>query len=378
VPVRGHVRAGARRYHALLSLPGARGPVLASVAGSMPIGMYAFGIVLLVRDATGSFATAGRVAGAFGLANAVGAVAQGRLMDRVGQRPVLRAAAAVHLLAVGALVLAATRDAPAWVLFGCALAGGFSLPQVPAAMRSLWSALVVVAALAAVASPAAAMLAAVALATAGALGFAATPASRRWRGASHPVSWIGPLAAPGVRTLFVVLAGFGTAVGVLQVALPAYAAGRGSAEAAGFFLGAISLGSLCGGLLYGARTWAGAPALRVAGLVLAIAAGCALVAVADEPAAMAATMLATGFLFAPMVTTCSGLLDLVAPPGTVTEGFAVLVMGIVAGTAAGNALGGAIVEAGSYRGAALAAAAVAALGGVVALARRRTLSARAG
>jgi MFS family permease len=403
VALLGHVRAGARRYHALLSLPGARGPVLASVAGSMPIGMYTFGIVLLVRDATGSFGSAGRVAGAFGLANAIGAVAQGRLMDRVGQRRVLRAAAAVHLATFGALVLAATRDAPAVVLFGCALAGGGSLPQVPAAMRSLWSALVedeerrqtayalvtivfevsvvtapvVVAGLAAVASPAVAMLAAVALATAGALGFAATPASRRWRGARHPVSWLGPLAAPGVRTLFAVLAGFGTAVGVLQVALPAYAAGRGSAEAAGFFLGAISLGSLFGGLVYGARTWPGAPALRVAGLVLAIAAGCALVAVADRPVAMAATMLATGFLFAPTATACSALLDVVAPPGTVTEAFAVLVMGIVAGTAVGNALGGAIVEASSYRSAALAAAAVAVLGAAVALTRRRTLSARA-
>src|SRR5215210_561408 len=235
--VLGQVRVGARRYGALLALPGARGPVLASVAGSMPIGMYTFGLVLLVRDATGSFGAAGRIAGAFGLANALGAVLQGRLMDRLGQRRVLRAAAVAHLLAVGALVLAATDRAPAWALTACALAGGGSLPQVPAAMRSLWSALVedeerrqtayalvtivfevsvvtapvLVAALSAVASPAVAMLVAVALATAGALGFAATPASRRWRGAVHPMGWLGPLGAPGVRTLFVVLAGFGTA-----------------------------------------------------------------------------------------------------------------------------------------------------------------------
>src|SRR5919107_3820980 len=199
----------------------------------MPIGMYTFGIVLLVRDATGSFATAGRIAGAFGLANALGAVLQGRLMDRLGQRRVLRAAAVVHLLAVGAFVLAATERSPEWALAACALAGGGSLPQVPAAMRSLWSALVadeerrqtayalvtivfevsvvtapaLVAALAALASPAVAILAAVALATAGALGFAATPASRGWRGAAHPVGWLGPLAAGGVRTLFTLPAG---------------------------------------------------------------------------------------------------------------------------------------------------------------------------
>jgi MFS family permease len=403
MPIVGHVRAGARRYGALLALPGARGPVLASVAGSMPIGMYTFGLVLLVRDATGSFATAGRIAGAFGLANALGAVLQGRLMDRLGQRRVLRTAAAAHLLAVGALVLAATERAPAWVLTACALAGGASLPQVPAAMRSLWSALVedearrqtayalvtivfevsvvtapvVVAALSALASPAAAMLAAVGLATAGAVGFAATPASRRWRGAEHAVGWLGPLTAAGVRTLFAVLAGFGTAIGVLQVAVPAFAAGRGSAEAGGWFLAALSAGSLCGGLVYGSRTWPGAPAVRVAGLVLGVGAGCALVAVAEAPLPMALTMLAIGLLLAPTATACSALLDAVAPPGTVTEAFAVLVMGIVAGTAAGNALGGALVDAASYRTAALAAAAVAVLGAGVALAGRRTLSARA-
>jgi MFS family permease len=324
-------------------------------------------------------------------------------MDRLGQRRVLRTAAAVHLLAVGALVLAATERAPAWVLTACALVGGGSLPQVPAAMRSLWSALVedeerrqtayalvtivfevsvvtapvVVAALSALASPAVAILAAVGLATAGALGFAATPASRRWRGAEHAVGWLGPLAAAGVRTLFAVLAGFGTAIGVLQVALPAFAAGRGAAETGGWFLAALSAGSLCGGLIYGSRTWPGAPAVRVAGLVLGVGAGCALVAAADAPLAMAGATLAIGLLLAPTTTACSALLDVVAPPGTVTEAFAVLVMGIVAGTAAGNALGGALVETASYRTAALAAAAVAAAGAAVALALRPTLSARA-
>jgi MFS family permease len=403
MPILGPVRAGAQRYRALLALPGARAPVLASVAGSMPIGMYTFGIVLLVRDATGSFATAGRVAGAFGLANAIGAVAQGRLMDRLGQRRVLRTVAAAHLAAIIALVLAATEHAPTWVLALCALAGGGSLPQVPAAMRSLWSALVedeerrqtayalvtivfevsvvtapvLVAALVALFSPAVAILAGVALATAGALGFAATPASRRWRSAEHAASWIGPLSAPGVRTLFAVLAGFGTAIGVLQVVAPAFAAGEGSAEAGGFLLAAVSAGSLCGGLVYGARSWSGAPAVRVAGLALGLAGGCALVAAASHPATMAAAMLAVGFLLAPTVTAASALLDVVAPPGTVTEGFAVLVMGIVAGTAAGNALGGAIVDAGSYRGAALAAAAVAALVAGFTIVRRRTLSPRA-
>ena len=83
VGVVSHAREGAR-YRALLALPGARAPVILSAAGSMPIGMFGLGL-LLAHDATGSFAVAGRVVGAFSLANALGAVAQGRLMDRLGQ-----------------------------------------------------------------------------------------------------------------------------------------------------------------------------------------------------------------------------------------------------------------------------------------------------
>ena len=94
------MRAGLRRYGALLALPGARGPVIASALGAMPIGMFGLAILLLARETTGSFGTAGRIVGAFGLANALGAVAQGRLMDRLGQTTVLRLAAGVRVLGV--------------------------------------------------------------------------------------------------------------------------------------------------------------------------------------------------------------------------------------------------------------------------------------
>jgi MFS family permease len=396
-----HVRTGARRYRALLTLPGARAPLIASVAGSMPIGMFGLAILLLVRDATGSFADAGRVVGVFGLANALGAVAQGRLMDRHGQPRVLRVAGAGHLLALVVLVIAATRGAPLWALGAGAAGAGACLPQVPSAMRSLWSALVddeerrqtayalvtivfevsvvtapvLVAGIATVASPAAAVLVAAALGSGGAFAFAATRASRGWRAGAPSVGWAGPLAAAGMRALFAVLLLVGTAIGVVQVALPAFAAQHGSAEAGGFLLAALSAGSLAGGVVYGARAWPGPPGTRLAVLVLGLAAGCALLAAAAAPWSLAVVLLVIGLLLGPTTVVCSALLDTVAPEGTVTEAFAVMVMGLVAGTAAGNAVGGAIVEDGSYRTAALAAAAIAALGAVWAVGRRSALAA---
>ena len=109
-----------------------------SIVGAMPIGMFGLGILLLARDATGSLADAGRIVGAFTLANAFGAVAQGRLMDRHGQARVLRTAAVCHLPALIALVVAALEHSASWVLALVALLGGTTIPQLPAAMRSLW------------------------------------------------------------------------------------------------------------------------------------------------------------------------------------------------------------------------------------------------
>src|SRR5919197_2891742 len=110
------LREGARRYRALLSLPGAKRPVIASSLGSLPIGLFGLAILLLVEGSTGSFASAGRVVGAFGLGNAFGAVAQGRLMDRLGQTRVLRTVAVAHLAACASPVVPATSGAPRAVL----------------------------------------------------------------------------------------------------------------------------------------------------------------------------------------------------------------------------------------------------------------------
>jgi len=392
-------RSAARRYHALLSLPGARLPVVASALGSLAIGMAILAIILLAREATGSFGQAGRVVAAFGLANAVGAVAQGRLMDRLGQPRVLRVAAVGHLAALTALVLAAEDRAPAWVLALCAALAGIFVPQVPAAMRSLWNALVddperrqtayalvtivfevavmtapvVVAAVAALASPAAAVLAAAGCAAAGALVFAGTRASHEWRGAAHEVGWLGPLVAAGMRIVFFVMVAFGIALGVLQVAVPAFAADHGSAELGGLLLGALSAGSLAGGLIYGARPWPGAPAARLPVLLLALGGALALLAVADRPLVLAVLLFPAGLLIAPTATVASTLLDAVAPAGTATEAFAVMVMGIVAGNAAGNALGGALVEGWSFAAAAVCSGGVAAAGAAWVGARRNRL-----
>ena len=71
--------------------------------------------------------------------------------------------------------------------------------------------------------------------------------------------------------------------------------------------------------------------------------------------ALAALLVLSGLLLAPTTVIGSTLLDTVAPSGTVTEAFTVMVMAIVVGTAVGNAVGGSIVESASYESAVLLA-----------------------
>jgi predicted MFS family arabinose efflux permease len=141
----------------------------------------------------------------------------------------------------------------------------------------------------------------------------------------------------------------------------------------GILLAALSLGSLIGGFVYGSRAWPGAPAARLAPLMLVFGAAIALLAAASAAVVLAALLVVCGLLMAPTTVVGSTLLDTVAPVGTVTEAFAAMVMGIVAGTAIGNALGGALVDSASFATAVLTAAAVAAAGALTALVLRRTL-----
>ena len=109
-------------------------------------------------------------------------------------------------------------------------------------------------------------------------------------------------------------------------------------------------------------------------MLAAVGAGCALLAAAGSPAVLAAMLITVGLLLAPTTIVASSLLDTVAPCGTVTEAFSVMIMGDVASTAVGIALGGAIADKVSCAAAALTAGAAAVAGAALVLGRHRTLT----
>jgi MFS family permease len=389
------------RYARVLRAPYARALVVSSVVARMPVGMVSLALVLYVERLTGSFGSAGAVTASFAVAAGVGSPLQGRLVDRVGQTRVLVPSVVVHAGATLGVVGLGHAGAPVGVLAAIAAVAGAGTPPVGAALRALWPRLLdddalmsaayaldsilieafyglgplATAALVALVSPAAALVAAAAIAVGGTLWFAAQPPSRRWRGEPAAAGWAGPLRAPGMLTLLAASVGAGACFGVFEVALPAFGADHGSASLGGPLITAWSLGSMVGGVAYGAlaeRLGAlGRAFLRLAAVLPLVS---ALTLAASSVAAMALLVPLAGIVIAPLQATQNQLVGLVAPAGTITEAFTWVLMGIVVGLAGGNALAGALVDASGWRAAIAAGCVPAALAAAFAWVRRGTLA----
>lgn len=346
-------------------------PLIASVVGRLSLGMTGLALLLLVKDTTGSYASAGLVSACYALAFGVFGPSRARSADRRGPVRVLLLTALLHPLSLVALVLVATSGLPTWVLVLPAVLGGATVPPLGPVMRAIWGALLegplratayslesvvielcfvlgplLTALLAATIHPAAAVLAAAGLAVGGALWMAATPVVR----AVVPVATAsrgrtGPLASPAVRALLLTVVGIGVGFGAIEVALPAYVEAEGARPAsAGILLAVWSLGSIVGGLVYGGLHLVTPHRRQLPVLVAALAVGAVLPLLAGGPVLMGLALFAYGLAIAPFTACNAVLLGEAAPPGTVTEAFAWSSSMIFGGAALGSGLAGILVE----------------------------------
>ena len=395
-----------KRYAEVLRVPHVATLIAATLLARFPIGINALALILYLRDETGSFAVAGVVAGGLAAGAGIGAPVQGRLVDRFGQRRVLVPLALVHAAALGGVVALSELGAPAAVLTACSFLAGFAIPPTSSVLRSMWPTLLrdrerllqpayaldsvlielifilgplLTAVLAAGVSPASALIVSAASVIAGTIWFTAQAPSRAFEPDREPrASRLGALASPGLRSLILTSLPAGIGIGMCEVALPAFSDAEGAAELAGVLLATWSLGSAAGGLIYGAlprRPPLGRVHLAVSAL---LPLGLLPLAAAPSVAVMAVLVIPAGASIAPLLATRNELVGWVAPPGARTEAYTWPVTAFVGGIAIGSALAGAIVEAESWRLAFLVAAAAAACGTLVAIARRGTLSPQAG
>ncbi|TDC68727.1 MFS transporter [Streptomyces hainanensis] len=377
-----------RGYLDVLHIPDLRVPLAATVLGALPLGILGLGVLLYAHELTGSLAVGGLAAAAFGLGNAAGVVAQGRLIDRHGPARVLAPTGAACAACGVVLVAAAPAVARPGFVLAVSAGMGLGIPATVASMRVLlaetipvpesrtagYALLAVLFHLAVLTGPLVASLLVVLVGPGGAvvtggllaggagLLFARTRASRNWRPRPASPREAGRRGA-GLAVLLLINAGTGISGGVVAVAVPAAALELGTAADSGPLIAMSSAGEIVAGLSLGARRWRWSAARLLLASLTASAVAVALTAwAAGSLPLLFPALFLVGLCTGPCAVASSALLDTLAPRAGLTRAYTLMVSFFLVGAAIGNAVGGGLTEHLGHRGAlALAACLLAAL-----------------
>ena len=374
--------------------------VLAATLTRLPFAINGLAVILFMREATGSFATAGLVAGAMALGAGLGSPFAARLVDRRGAVWLLPLAV-VHGAAILSLWGLGEIDATTAALVATALVAGASFPPSGAVLRSRWRELLaedpelvrgayafdsvtieisfvsgplITGAMVALAEPQAAMALSSVLVVVGTLLFLSRlPDARRALPATEHTAGLGPLRSPAIRLIALTSVPVGFCIGSVEVVIPAFSQEAGDAALAGVLLAVWSAASGIGGLVFGTRR----PRRELSDIFLAIGllfplATLPMIA-AGSPLTMALFVAFSGAPIAPLIATRNELISKIAPEGTGTEAFTWLMTALIAGLSLGTATAGAVVESAGWPEAVLVGTAVAAVGAILAFARRGAL-----
>lgn len=356
-------------YRRVLSLPGTLAFSTAGLVSRLPLSMAGLGIVLLVSAKTDSYGLAGTVSAAYVLAAAVGAPAQGRVSDRLGQAVVLRFTGTMFAVGVALLLVAIESGwGTPWTHFAAIIAG-LASPQAGSMVRARWSHIisdrsqlnaafsleavidemvfmigpVVVTMLTTrvhetgglIAAAAAALLGTWALAS---LRRSEPPRVSHEHGEAPPLGWglLGPVmfAAGGLGVLF----------GSAEVIVVAFATELDQRAAAGPILAVWAAGSLIAGVLVGSLTLPITPLRQLRLSILGLSLLFIPLLFVHTVLWLAFGMFLTGFMISPTLIAAMTLIELHVPPARLTEGIAWTTTGMAIGVAPGAAIAGWVID----------------------------------
>lgn len=358
------------KYRSVLSVPGASRLFASALVGRLPQGMSGLAILLLVRATTHSYAAAGVAVGAFALATAASAPLLGRLVDHSGRARVLLPFACAQACVYVLLVVAGGAGAGVVVLVVLAALCGALLPPIAPAVRALLREVfddqavldtayalesilqetvwiigpVVVALVIAVTSAEAAVAMLGPVCVAGTFLFLRSPlvrSSSTAHGAAH--DRVSALASPELRALLGPVSLTGVAIGAVEVGLPSLALHAGSRPASGLLLALWSVGSMTGGLWYGARVWRSPLSTRYQLLLVVLVVCTAPLIAARSIAAGVVCSVLAGLAIAPVFSCQYALVGRSVTAGSETEAFTWVSAALIGGLAAGSAIGGALI-----------------------------------
>ncbi|WP_238066181.1 MFS transporter [Pseudomonas shirazica] len=359
-------------YRELFQASGTKGFALAGLLARLPLPMTGIGIITMLSQLTGSYGLAGAVAATFVLTYALMSPQISRLVDRLGQRRVLPAAAGLSVLGILMLLACSYWRLAEWTLFiGAALAG--FMPSMSAMVRARWTAIYrgkaqlqtaysletvldevtfiagppISVGLSVGVLPQAGPLAAAVLLAIGVFALAIQV------GTEPPVE-AGDVVGQGsnsvfrladVRLLTLLMVAMGVIVGTVDIVSVAFAEQMGMPAAASVVLSCYAIGSCAAGLIFGALKL-DTPLHKLLLLGgLATAATTLPLLLAGNIVGLAGAVLVAGLFFAPTMIVAMSLVERIVPESKLTEGMTWLLAGLNVGVAGGAAASGQVVDA---------------------------------
>ncbi|MEU6245333.1 MFS transporter [Streptomyces sp. NPDC047024] len=362
-------------YRALFTEPGTKRFAAAGLVGRMPLSMMGIGVITMISQLTGRYGLAGALTATIALSAAVIGPQISRLVDRHGQRRVLRPATMVALTAATGLLLAAHFRWPDWTLFVFSAAIG-SVPSLGAMVRARWAALYggtpklhtaysfesVVDEVCFIVGP----IVSVGLSTAWfpeagpllagcflAVGVFWLTSQRATEPVPHPrdENHVGGsvLRSKGLQVLVLAFTATGTIFGAVDVATVAFAEERGHKGAASVVLAVYAAGSCTAGLVFGLLRFAGRPERRwLLGLATMAVSMIPLLLVGNLPL-LAVALFVAGLSVAPTMITTMSLIEEHVPRANLTEGMTWVGTGLAVGVALGSSAAGWVIDAAGAR-----------------------------
>jgi MFS family permease len=338
--------------------------LLTAMVARLPQGMSGLAVLILLTQHVG-YGKAGVATGVTVASSGVSNVLLARAVDRVGARAVLIPSAFAY--AALATSLAIARNGPYGRQLAICVVLGLVTPPITSVSRGTWPRLLgeeraqvlygleataqelvfiagpaIVALIAGLANPPTAVVTSGALGLVGALAYATAPPLRVVLARSaHRRTRV----LFGTGLIWYVLVGGFMILGftMTDIATVGFISGRKASGAAGVVLALWSVGSMLGGIRFGASH---RPVTdRIAAYLCASAAvGLGLCAAAPDKIGLAVILFAGGTVVAPALARIYTRVGSLAPDGATTEAFGWLAVGFLIGSSVGSTIGGVSVQ----------------------------------
>ncbi|MEV7233808.1 MFS transporter [Streptomyces sp. NPDC051020] len=358
-------------YRAIFAAPGTKRFSAAGFLGRMPLSMMGIGVVTMVSQITGRYGLAGALSATLAMSAAVLGPQVSRLVDRHGQRRILRPVTLVALTAVAGLLICAQQRLPDWTLFVFA-AGAGCVPSVGSMIRARWAEIyrgspqqlhtayswesivdevcfifgpIISIGLSTAWFPEAGPLLAAGFLLVGVVWLTAQRATEPVPHPREQHTGGSALRSPGLQVLVGTFVATGAIFGAVDVVTVAFADDQGHKAAASLVLAVYALGSCLAGAVFGLLRLKGKASTRWLVGVCAMAVSMIPLQLAGNLPFLAVALFVAGLAIAPTMVTTMALVEQHVPRTKLTEGMTWTSTGLAVGVALGSSAAGWVVDA---------------------------------